>query len=91
MEIKWTRKSVSDLNRLYHFLAPINKQAAANTVQSLTSAPNKIIHQSRIGERLDEFELREVRRLLVGHYEIRYELSHDVFYVLSIWHTKEKR
>ncbi|OUR61434.1 plasmid stabilization protein [Colwellia sp. 39_35_sub15_T18] len=91
MEIKWTKKSLSDLNRLYNFLTVVNKQAAANTVQSLTEAPNKVMHQPRIGERLDEFELREVRRLLVGHYEMRYELSNDTFYVLRIWHTREKR
>ena len=91
MKIKWTNKSLSDLNRLYNFLAPVNKQAAANTIQSLTQAPNKVIHQPRIGERLDEFEPREVRRLLIGHYEVRYELSNNIFYVLSIWHTREKR
>ena len=91
MEIKWTSKSLSDLSRLYNFLAPVNKQAAANTIQSLTGAPNKVIHQPRIGERLDEFELREVRRLLVGHYEMRYEISNNTFYVLRIWHTRERR
>ncbi len=91
MEIKWTSKSLSDLSRLYGFLAPVNRQAAANTVQSLTQAPNKVIHQPRIGERLDEFELREVRRLLVGHYEMRYEIRNDTFYVLRVWHTKERR
>jgi hypothetical protein len=26
----------------------------------------------RIGEKLEEFEPREVRRILVGHYEMRY-------------------
>lgn len=91
MEIKWTNKSLSDLNRLYEFLVPVNKQPEAYVVQSLTEAPNKVIHQPRIGERLDEFELREIRRLLVGHYEMRYELSHDIFYVLRIWHTRERR
>jgi plasmid stabilization system protein ParE len=91
MEIKWTSKSLSDLSLLYNFLAPVNKQAAANTVQSLTEAPNKVIHQPRIGEKLDEFEQREIRRLLVGHYEMRYEISNDTFYVLRIWHTRERR
>lgn len=91
MEIKWTSKSLSDLSRLYHFLASVNKRAAVNTVQSLTEAPNKVIHQPRIGERLDEFELREVRRLLIGHYEMRYEISNDTFYVLRVWHTRERR
>ncbi len=91
MEVKWTSNSLSDLTRLYNFLAVLDKQAAASTVQSLTKTPNKIIHQPRIGERLGEFELREIGRLLIGHYEMRYELSNDAFYVLRIWHTRERR
>jgi plasmid stabilization system protein ParE len=27
MELKWTSKALSDLVRLYDFLAPVNKQA----------------------------------------------------------------
>ena len=91
MEIKWTSKALSDVNRLFEFLAPVNRPAAIRTVQSLTSAPVKIIDQPRIGERLDEFEAREVRRILVGHYEMRYELTQDTLYILRIWHTRERR
>ena len=29
MELKWTSKALSDLARLYEFLAPVNKAAAA--------------------------------------------------------------
>ncbi|PLU29425.1 plasmid stabilization protein, partial [Sinorhizobium medicae] len=39
MKLEWTRKAVADLGRLHDFLAPVNRQAAARTVQSLTSAP----------------------------------------------------
>jgi plasmid stabilization system protein ParE len=91
MEVKWTSKALSDLSRLFEFLAPVNRQAAARTVQSLTSAPMRIIDHPRIGERLDEFTPREVRRLLIGHYEMRYELNNGVLYVLRIWHTREER
>ncbi|PKG95963.1 type II toxin-antitoxin system RelE/ParE family toxin [Paraglaciecola sp. MB-3u-78] len=91
MEIKWTEKSLSDLSRLYAFLASVNKQAAATTIQSLTAAPKKVIHQPRLGEKLEEYEPREVRRLLVGHYEMRYEIEGNYFYVLRIWHTREHR
>jgi hypothetical protein len=44
-----------------------------------------------MGERLEEFEPREVRRLLVGHYEMRYELQESNIYILRIWHTRENR
>ncbi len=91
MEVKWTSKALSDLNRLFEFLLPVNRRAAAETVQALTAAPMRIIEQPRIGEKLDEFEPREVRRLLVGHYEIRYEINNNILYVLRIWHTREHR
>ena len=91
MELKWTSKALADLARLYDFLAPVNKQAAARIVQSLTAAPAGLKAHPRIGEKLDEFSPREVRRILVKHYEMRYEIQESKFYVLRIWHTKEDR
>ena len=91
MELKWTSKALSDLVRLYEFLSPLNKQAAATTVQSLTAAPTKLLAQPRIGEKLEEFEPREVRRILVGHYEMRYEIQQSTIYILRLWHTREER
>ena len=91
MRLKWTSKALSDLVRLYEFLAPINKPAAARTVQSLTAAPSRLLEQPRIGERLHEFEPREVRRILVAHYEIRYEIQDTTIYVVRLWHTREDR
>lgn len=91
MELKWTGKAMLDLARLYEFLAPANQPAAARVVQSLTAAPAKLLANPRLGERLQEFEPREVRRILVGHYEIRYEIQQATIYVLRLWHTREER
>lgn len=91
MELKWTGKALSDLVRLYEFLAPVNKQAAASTVKSLSAAPASLLVNPRIGEKLEEFEPREVRRILVGHYEMRYEIQESTVYVLRLWHAREDR
>ncbi|WP_031433632.1 type II toxin-antitoxin system RelE/ParE family toxin [Methylomarinum vadi] len=91
MELKWTSKALSDLVRLYEFLGPVNKSAAARIVQTLTNAPTTLLINPRIGEQLFEFEPREVRRLLVGYYEIRYEIQESAIYVLRLWHTREDR
>ena len=91
MQLQWTSKALADLARLYEFLAPVNRLAAARTVQSLTVAPTNLLDNLRIGEKLEEFEPREVRRLLVGHYEMRYELQESNIYILRIWHTRENR
>ena len=45
----------------------------------------------RIGLRLEEFAPREVRRLVVGRYEVRYLVERDALHVLRIWHTREDR
>lgn len=91
MELKWTSKALSDLARLYEFLVSVDKRAAARTVQMLTAGPTKLLTNPRIGERLDEFDPREVRRILVGHYEVRYEIQQSIIYVLRMWHTREER
>ena len=57
----------------------------------LTVTPTKLLANPRIGERLDEFEPREVRRILVGHYEMRYEIQQSIIYILRMWHTREER
>ncbi|WP_123721296.1 type II toxin-antitoxin system RelE/ParE family toxin [Pseudomonas lini] len=91
MELKWTSKALSDLARLFEFLAVVNRPAAARTVQSLTQAPTSLLSNLRIGERVDEFAPRDVRRLLVGHYELRYEIQGSTLYVLRLWHVREDR
>lgn len=91
MRLQWTSKALSDVVRLHKFLAGANAQAAARVVKSLVAAPAGLVANPRIGEKLDEFEPREIRRLLVGHYELRYEIVESTLYVIRIWHTREER
>ena len=91
MRIQWTSKALTDLLRLHEFLARRNKPAAALVMRSLAVAPDRLKDQPRIGERLEEFEPREVRRIVVGHYELRYEVQRSSVVVLRLWHTRESR
>jgi plasmid stabilization system protein ParE len=75
MRLRWTRKATSDLVRLHEFLSPVGR----------------LPQQPRIGVKLDEFAPREVRRIIVGRYEIRYEIDADGIHVLRLWHTREER
>lgn len=67
----------------------MNSLAAARTVQQLTAA--LLLTNPRLGERQDEFEPRDARRLLVGGYEIRYEIAGGTLYLLRLWHSREER
>jgi plasmid stabilization system protein ParE len=92
MTINWTSAAHGDLVRLYEFLSPVNPHAAARVVQRLTDGPDLLLSQPRIGTRLAEFEPREVRFILVGDYEIRYEISaNEGIWILRLWHTRELR
>ena len=91
MQLHWTSKALADLARLYEFLALVNRQAAVKIVKTLTEAPSNLLTNPRIGEKLSEFWPREVRRLIVGDYEIRYEIQADQIYILRLWHTREHR
>lgn len=91
MELKWTSKGFCHITRLYEFLASVNQPAAARTVQQLTIAPLTLLTNPRIGERLEEFEPRDVRRIQIGHYEMRYEIVESTIYLLRLWHTREDR
>ena len=91
MELKWTGRAVSDLARLHEFLASVIPTAAARTVQSLTAVAASLLANPRIGKRLQEFDPREVRRIIVGQYELRYEIAAATIYLLRLWHTREDR
>ena len=49
------------------------------------------LDQPRLRPPLTEFAPREVCRLIIGEYELRYELRIASIVVLNLWHTKEDR
>lgn len=91
MKLKWTSEAVADLARLHEFLAKVNPAAAARATQSLSVAPRRLLERPHSGRQLDQYLPREVRRIIVGNYEMRYELADATVYILRIWHTREER
>ena len=64
---------------------------AIKAVRALVKAPDTLLSNPRIGEQLFQFVPSEVRRILVGQYEMRYEIADDTIYILRLWHTRERR
>ena len=91
MVLKWTTSANRDLVRLHDFLNPLNPRAAAQIVQQLVAAAEQLLTYPQLGERLAAFAPRNVRRLIVGDYELRYELEDTTITVLRIWHGREDR
>ena len=82
---------MGDLARLHGFLADANSQAAARAVLVITAAVDRLQDNPRLGLRLEEFHPDEVRRIIVGQYEIRYAIVEDTTYIVRLWSTREER
>lgn len=91
MKLRWTRRASSDLVRLHNHLRPVAPDAAARVIRELARAPNRLLDYPRIGEKLSAYEPREVRRIIVGDYELRYEIADATIFVLRLWHCRENR
>lgn len=91
MKIQWTTKASSDLVRLFEHLRPVAPDAATRLIQQLVRTPDKLLDFPRIGEKLETYEPREVRRIFVGNYELRYEIANATIFILRVWHGRENR
>lgn len=91
MTIRWTRKARQDLERVYAFMEPVNPERAQAIVEVLIKGVERLAELPRVGERIRRYSRREVRRIFVGDYELRYELKADAIIVLRLWHAREDR
>ena len=91
MKLKWSNQAVADVARLHDFLAKMNPTAAARALQTLTVAPRQLLDRPQSGRQLEQYLPREVRRIIIGKYEMRYELVESTVFILRVWHTREER
>lgn len=91
MRVVWAERSRSDLARLHEYLHEVAPEAADLMLLRLSQAPDRLLDFPRMGSRLDDYKMREIRRIIVGNYELRYEIAGDVIFVLRVWHCREDR
>lgn len=91
MSLRWTRSAYRDLTRIHEFLEPVDPAGALRAVRSVIARVRRIPRQPRLGERVPGFAGREVRRVQVGRYEVRYEVAESTVTVLRIFHVREQR
>lgn len=91
MALKWTVSAQRDLVRVHAFLEAVNSAAAAKMIKQLVAGAERLLTYPQLGVSLEEFAPRDVRYIIVGDYELRYEVTENVIYILRIWHTREDR
>jgi plasmid stabilization system protein ParE len=77
--------------RVHDFLKEVNPRAAKQVVSTLNLAAKNLSAYPHLGHRLEDYSPENVRVLIVGDYEMRYELIGDIIYIIRLWHTREDR
>lgn len=91
MKLKWSNEAVAMLRVSTTFWPKMNPAAAARAAQTLTVAPRQLLDRPQSGRQLEQYLPREVRCIIVGNYEMRYELVESTVFILRVWHTREER
>lgn len=91
MIVVWTDQALQDIERLYAFLKWDNPAAARRVVRDLRAAPQRLRSMPRLGQRGDLISAFEVRRIMIGDYELRYAVHGETLSILQLWHTREQR
>jgi plasmid stabilization system protein ParE len=87
----WTQAAASDLRRLHYFLSVVNDSAATRAVRLIVSRARRIPENPGLGSRIARYGRHEVRRIVVGQYEIRYAVRDRDIAILRVFHHRERR
>lgn len=69
----------------------VNPRAAKKMAKHLVDEAKLLRSDPSLGVELEAYAPRDVRRLIIGDYELRYEVTEVTLYVLRLWHTRENR
>ncbi|QEA40286.1 type II toxin-antitoxin system RelE/ParE family toxin [Pistricoccus aurantiacus] len=90
--LKWSTRSLNDMQRLHRFLAYKDQDAASRAIKSIRYGVRVLAHQPQAGRPIDDME-PEYREWLIDFgnsgYIVRYRIDNDTIILLAIRHQKE--
>ncbi len=86
LTIKWTEKSISDLEAIFHFYAQESVTAADKVVSEVIEQTESIIYPNQFQQ--DEFHPK-YRRIVVRHFKVLYRVETKVIYIVRIFDTRQ--
>lgn len=90
MRVKYSPKSVDDLQRVVEFVEMKNPYAARRIAIDIQEGVDKLKDFPGIGlPVLKANDPESIRDLFLGDYTIRYLLSNEIIFILRVWHNKE--
>lgn len=89
--LSWTPRALSDVQRLYRFLAPRDLNAARNAVVEIRSSVKILAHQPESGRPVEESPSLREWPISFGNsgYVVIYRIEDDVVTILAVRHQRE--
>lgn len=88
----WTPPALSDVQRLYRFLANKNPDAAKRAVTAIRQGVRILVSQPKVGRVIDDLP-EEFREWPIDFgssgYIVRYRIEADMVVLLAVWHQRE--
>ncbi|GAA5131634.1 type II toxin-antitoxin system RelE/ParE family toxin [Thalassotalea piscium] len=90
IEVKYSPKSIEDLQRVVEFVEAKNQYAARRIAIDLQEGVSKLKQFPQIGIPVIKApDPEKIRDLYVGDYTVRYLITDETIYILRVWHNKE--
>ena len=86
MRVRWTREAVNQLQGIYDYIARDSTEYALQTVDRLIKRSRQIADFPYSGRMVPEFEVPEIREIIVGSYRLVYTLDPETLYVVALFH-----
>ena len=86
MKIHWTDTSLDQLSAIHDYMAQVSENYAKRIVDRLIRRSQQVGTFPQSGRIVPEFETKQIREVLEGHYRIIYYIKPDQIDILAIIH-----
>lgn len=85
MTLRWSARSLRDLDAIYAYIARDNPSAARHWVAHLRSEAQCLNDAPSIGRVVPELHRAAIRELLIGNYRIVYQVGENTVDILTVF------
>lgn len=89
-EVIWTEPALSDVRRVYEFIADESPRYAAITVDRIIKSVDRLVDFPESGHEVPEFPDTAYRQALMNPYRVihRYAPDSDQVFILTVLHSR---
>ena len=91
MNLRYTERALSDLERLFEFVAGTDPEAAGQVGRQLLYSMEHLTAHPGLGRVVEGYERHPVRQWVTPSHVVRYRVRDDEIVVIRVWHVRESR